>query len=65
MVNTMLEIIEVTDKNIKRVANYLFKDRAGGNLDDLVPYIKRDWYQEAEEMLLDYNRVVEILNEGE
>ena len=58
----MLEKIEITDKNISRIANYLFEDRTGGNLEDRVPYIKRDWYQEAEEMLTDYNRVVEILN---
>lgn len=61
----MLEKIEVNDDNIVRIANYLFEDRTGGNLEDRVPYIKRDWYQEAEEMLIDYNRVVEILNGGE
>ena len=61
----MLEKIEVNDENISRIANYLFEDRTGGNLEDRVPYIKRDWYQEAEEMLTDYNRVVEILNGGE
>ena len=58
----MLEKIEVTDKNISRIANALFKDRTGGNLEDRVPYIKREWYQEAEEMLTDYNRVVELIN---
>ena len=58
----MLEKIEVNDKNISRIANYLFEDRTGGNLEDRVPYIKRDWYQEAEEMLVNYNFVVKILN---
>jgi uncharacterized Fe-S cluster-containing MiaB family protein len=58
----MLEKIEVTDKTISRIANYLFEDRTGGNLEDRVSYIKRDWYQEAEEMLADYNFVVDILN---
>ena len=61
-INSMLEKIEVTDENISRIANALFKDRTGGNLEGRVPYIQRDWYQEAEEMLADYNRVVEILN---
>lgn len=61
----MLEKIEVTDQNISRIANYLFEDRTGGNLEDRVPYIKKGWYQEAEEMLVDYNRVVEILNGDE
>jgi len=41
------------------------KDRTGGNPEDRVPYIQRDWHQEAEELLADYNRVVDILNEGE
>jgi len=58
----MLEKIVVDDKNIKRVANYLFDDRTGGNLEDRAPYIKREWYQEAEEMLADYNLVVEIIS---
>lgn len=58
----MLEKIEVTDENIYKIANSLFKDRTCGNLEDLVPYIKRDWYQEADEMLTNYNRVVEILS---
>jgi len=58
----MLEKIEVTDKNISRIANALFKDRTGGNLEDRAPYIKRDWYREAEEMLADYNLVVDILS---
>lgn len=58
----MLKKIEVTDENISRIANYLFEDRTGDNLEDRVPYIKRDWYKEAEEMLIDYNRVVDILN---
>ena len=58
----MLEKIEVNDKNISRIANYLFEDRTGGNLEGRVSYIKRDWYQEAEEMLANYNLVVEILN---
>ena len=61
----MLEKIEVIDENISRIANYLFKDWTGGNLEDRVSYIKRDWYQEAEEMLTDYNRVVDILNGDE
>ena len=39
----MLENIEITDKNISRIANYLFEDRTGGNLEDRVPYIKREW----------------------
>ena len=58
----MLEKVEVNDENISRIANYLFEDRTGGNLEDRVPYIKRDWYQEAEEMLVNYNFVVKILN---
>ena len=58
----MLEKIEITDKNISRIANYRFKRWMGGNLEDQIPYIKREWYQEAEEMLADYNRVVDILN---
>ena len=61
----MLEKIEITDKNISRIANYLFEDRTGGNLEDRVPYIKRDWHQEAEILLTDYNLVVEILNGAE
>ena len=61
----MLEQIEVTDKTISRIANYLFEDRTGGNLEDRVPYIKRDWYQEAEEMLTNYNFVVDIMNGDE
>ena len=60
--NTMLEKIEVNNKNISIIANYLFKDRTCGNLEDRVWFIKRDWYREAEEMLIDYNRVVDILN---
>ena len=60
----MLEKIEVNNKNISRIANYLFEDRTGGNLEDQVPYIKRDWYQEAEEMLTNYNHVVDILNDS-
>ena len=58
----MLEQIEVNDQTTSRIANYLFEDRTGGNLEDRVPYIKRDWYMEAEEMLAGYNRVVDILN---
>ena len=58
----MLEKIEVNDKTISRIANYLFEYRTGGNLEDRVPYIKRDWYMEAEELLTDYNRVVELMN---
>lgn len=61
----MLEKIEVTDENIHKIAYSLFKDRTGGNLEDRVPYIKRDWYHEAEELLIYYNRVVDILNGGE
>lgn len=61
----MLEKIEVNDKNISRIANYLFEDRTGGNLEDRVPYIKRDWYMEADKLLTDYNIVVEILNGAE
>ena len=61
----MLEKIEVTDENIHKIANSLFKDLTGGNLEDRVPYIKRDWYMEAEVLLTDYNRVVEILNGDE
>ncbi|MCK5012743.1 MAG: hypothetical protein KAS66_02900 [Candidatus Omnitrophica bacterium] len=61
----MLEKIEVTYENIGRIANPLFKDRTGGNLEDIDPYIKRDWYKEAEEMLAGYNRVVDILNGDE
>lgn len=60
----MLEKIEVTDQNIHKIANLLFKDRTGGNLEDRVPYIKREWYQEAEEMLVNYNFVVKILNDS-
>ena len=61
----MLEKIEVNDKNIGKIANYLFKDRTGGNLEGRVPYIKRDWYQEAEILLTGYNLVVEILSGDE
>lgn len=61
-INTMLEKIEVTYENIGRIANPLFKDRTGGNLEDINPYIKRDWYREAEILLADYNRVVELMN---
>lgn len=61
----MLEKIEITDENIHKIANSLFKDRTDGNLDDRVPYIKRDWYMEAEKLLTDYNLVVEILNGAE
>lgn len=61
----MLEKIEITDKNISRIANALFEDRTGGNLEDRVQYIKRDWYQEAEILLTGYNLVVEILSGDE
>lgn len=58
----MLEKIEVTYENIGRIANPRFKDRTGGNLEDIDPYIKREWYVEAEKLLTDYNLVVELLN---
>ena len=61
----MLEKIEVTDENIHKIANSLFKDLTGGNLEDRVSYIRRDWYQEAEEMLANHNFVVDILNGDE
>lgn len=61
----MLEKIEVTDENISRIANVLFKDRTCGNLEDRVWFIKRDWYMEAEKLLTDYNLVVEMLNGAE
>lgn len=56
--------IEINDKNINIIANYLLEDRTGGNLEDRVSYIKRDWYREAEEMLANYNFVVDILRQS-
>lgn len=60
--NMMLEKIEVNTENIRKIANADFKQRGGNNLDDMVEFIKQDWYENAEKMLTDYNRVVKILS---
>ena len=59
-----MEQIEVNDENVGIIARYQFNNRPGDNLDDRAPYIQKDWYMEAEELLADYNHVVEIFLEN-
>lgn len=58
----MLDKIEVNTENILKIANAQFMKQFGEDMNDLPMWIRNNWYNGAEEMLADYNQVVEILN---
>ena len=61
----MIEKIELNYENISKIANAEFKQQFSKELNNAPGWIRNNWYSEAEEMLADYNRVVDILNGGE
>ena len=60
----MLEKIEVTDENANLIARADFKKKFGEDLNDVPDWIRSNWISVAWQMLDNYNRVVELLNDS-